>query len=90
MPLVLSNGEGIHRSCSLKPIKIIQDNVVVDHSNGLFRSMDSFKLRKSGTARLSDVIVQEGNRMSRIIKKQIKSGLEKCKADGFALEDIFH
>ena len=88
MPLVLSNAEGIPRSCSLKRIKIMQDNVLVDHSNGLFRSMDKFKLRKSGTARLSDVIVQEGNRMSGILRKHIKSGLEKCKADGFALEDI--
>jgi hypothetical protein len=58
VPLDLSNGEGIPRSCTLKQIKILKDNVLVDHSNSLFRSMDSFKLRTSGTARLSDVTVQ--------------------------------
>ena len=50
--------------------------------------MDSFKLRKSGNAKLSDIIVQEVKRMSGILKKHIKTGMKKCKADGFALEDI--
>ncbi len=88
MPLVLSNSEGISRSCTLKQIKILQNNVLVNHSNGLFWSIDSFKLRKSGTAKLSDIIVQEGKQMSGILKKHIKTGMDKCKANGFALEDI--
>ncbi len=88
MPLVLSNGEGIPKTCTLKRIKIIKNNVLVDHSNGLFWSMDSFKLRKSGTAKLSDIMAQEGKRLSGILKEHIKTGMEKCKANGFALEDI--
>ncbi len=36
VPLVLSNGEGIPRSCTLKRIKILKDYVLVDNSNGPF------------------------------------------------------
>ncbi len=72
MPLVLSNGDGIPKACTLKRIKIVHNNVLVDHSNGLFWSMDRFKLKKSGNAKLSDIIVQEGKRMLGILKNTSK------------------
>jgi hypothetical protein len=89
MPLVLSNSEGIPSTCTLKHIEILRNNVLVDHSNSLWRSLDSFRLRKLGTAKLGDIMTKEGNRLSGILKKHIKTGMEKCKADGFALKDIF-
>ncbi len=89
MPLVLSNGEGIPSTCTMKCIKVLSNIVLVDHSNDLWRSMDSFRLRKSGTAKLGDIMAKEGNWLSGILKKHIKMGMDKCKANGFALEDIF-
>jgi hypothetical protein len=81
MPLVLSNGEGIPSTSTLKSIKILRNNVLVDHSNGLWRSINSFRLRKSGTAKLGNIMAKEGNQLSGIIKKHIETDMKKCKAD---------
>jgi hypothetical protein len=88
MPLVLSNSEGLPRTTKVKRIKIVRNNVLLAHLNGLVRLIDWFKLRKRGNVEISDIIAKEGDWLTGIMKKHIKMGMDKCKADGFALEDI--
>ena len=58
--LVLSNGEGLPSTCKVKRIKVIQHNRLV-YNLGLFWSMDSFQLKKRGSATAADgVYLQTG------------------------------
>jgi hypothetical protein len=88
MALVLSHSNGIPKRIKLRCIKVIRNNKLLHHSNGVWMSMDQFKLRKMGNAAFGDIIANEGERMIGIMKKQIKRGMDKCKADGFVLQDI--
>ncbi len=59
-PLVLSNGEGLPSTCKVKQIKVIQHNRLVDHL-GLFRSIDSFQLKKRGSATAADGVYMQAS-----------------------------
>ncbi|KAL3803579.1 hypothetical protein ACHAW5_003360 [Stephanodiscus triporus] len=87
MPLVLSNGEGLFSSTSVKRIKVMSGNELVDHP-GIFRAMDRFKLTKSGNATAADAISMEAARFGAIMKKNISRLKEKAEADGFAPMDL--
>jgi hypothetical protein len=88
MPLVLSNGDRIPSTNKVKPIQVFKDNELVDRQD-IFRLINRFKLKKRGSTIIGDVIGKEGAVLAGIIKKHIKMSTEKCKEDGFALEDIF-
>jgi hypothetical protein len=70
--------------------KVVRNNALLDHSNGLFRSINRFRLRKRGNVEINDIIAKakEGDCLLGIMKKHIKRDIDKCKADGLALEDI--
>ena len=87
-PLVLSNGEGLPSTCKVKQIKVIQHNRLVDHL-GLFRSMDSFQLKKRGsaTAAADGVYIQAGY-FDDVMKRHIPNAMGKARADGFAPGDM--
>lgn len=87
MPLVLSNGEGLLSSTSVKRIKVMSGNELVDHP-GIFRAMDRFKLTKRGNATAADAISMEAARFGAIMKKNISRLKEKAEADGFAPMDL--
>ncbi len=87
MPLVLSNGEGLHSSTKVKRIKVMSGDELVDHP-GIFRSMHRFKLTKRGTATAADANSMEAARFGAIMKKNISRLKEKAEADGFAPIDL--
>jgi hypothetical protein len=72
MPLVLSKCEGIPRANKVKGLYVLRNNVLLDHSDGLFRWINWFKLRKQGSDTLSANIAKEGALMMGIMKKHIK------------------
>jgi hypothetical protein len=87
MPLVLSNGDGIPSTNKVKRIQVLNNNELVDHQ-GIFRSINRFNLKKRGSTTIGDAIGEEGAVFTGIDKKHIKMGMERCKEDRFALEDI--
>ena len=86
MPLVLDNAEGIPSTTCVKRIRILKDDILVDHP-GIFRSIDQFKLKKQGDTAMGDIMTRNAG----IMNHHIKQGMEKCtKEGGLAIADIFH
>ena len=76
-PLVLSNGEGLPSTCKVKRIKVIQHNRLVDHL-GIFRSMDSFQMKKRGSATAADGVYMQASYFDEIMKRNIKNAMGKA------------
>ena len=86
MPLVFDNAEGIPSTTCVKRIRILKDDILVDHP-GIFRSIDQFKLKKQGDTAMGDIMTRNAG----IMNHHIKQGMEKCtKEGGLAIVDIFH
>ncbi len=90
MPLVLDNAEGIPSTTSVKRIRIMKDNILVDHP-GIFRSIDQYKMKKQGETTTGDVMTIRVAYFKGRITQHLKQGIERCTKDGgLAIEDIFH
>ena len=90
MPLVLDNGDGIPSTTSVKRIRIMKNNILVDHP-GIFRSIDRFKMKKQGETTTGDVMTIRAAYAKGRITHHLKQGIEKCSNDGgLAIEDILH
>jgi len=86
-PLVISNGEGLPSTCKVKRIKVIQHNRLVDHL-GLFRSIDSFQLKKRGSATVADGVYMQARYFDDVMKRHTTHAMGKARADGFAPGDM--
>jgi hypothetical protein len=90
IPLVLDNGEGIPSTTSVKRIRILKDNIILDHP-GIFRSLDQFKMKKQGETTMGDVMTRNAADFKGRMKQHIRQGMETCtKEGGLAIVDIFH
>ncbi len=59
----------------------------MDHL-GLFRSMDSFQLKKRGSATAADGVYMQACYIDDVMKKHITNAMGKARADGFAPGDM--
>jgi hypothetical protein len=91
MPLVLDNAKGIPSTTFVKPIRILKDNLIVDHP-GIFRSLDQFKMKnKQRETTMGDVMTRNAADFKGRMNQHIKQGIERCtKEGGLAIVDMFH
>ena len=90
MPLVFDNAEGIPSTSKVKRIRILKDNILVDHP-GIFRPLDQYKMKKHGETTTGDVMPRCAADFKGKITQHIKQGIERCTKDGgLAIVDIFH
>ena len=87
-PLVLSNGEGLPSTCKVKWIKVIQHNRLVDNL-GLFWSMDSFQLKKRGSATAADGVYLQTGYFDDVMKRHVTNAMGKATADDMLINK-FH
>ena len=87
-PLVLSNGEALPSTSKVKRIKVIQHNRLVDHL-GLFRSMDSYLLKKRGSATAADGVYMQAGYFDDVMKRHVTNAMGKATADDMLINK-FH
>jgi hypothetical protein len=79
-PLVLSNAEDFPSTTTVKRIKVIRHNRLVDH-RGIFQAIDWFQLKKRASATDTDGVYMQADCFEGIMKKHIIKGMGKAKAD---------